>query len=127
MATEQLLVGYCVLVVMVVNAGIDRLPGKQQTLKVEETLHVQIQGREQELDEMLDAYNLAQTLSNHPRLIYSNITKRILSGANDIKTLGTGRASIILSLTCASHVSQIIDDLRVPELYALNSKYSMYA
>ena len=124
MATAQLLVGYLVLVVMLVNAGNDRMSGKRETLNVEEGT----QGGREKLDEMLDGYKLAQALSNHPRLIYSDITKQILSRAlGDAKTLGLGRPSTIVSLTCASHVYQVIDDLSVPELYALNSEYSMYA
>ena len=127
METAYLVVGYLTLAVLVVNAGNDRLPGKQEMFNVGETLGVRVQGGQEKLDEMLLGYDLVQTLSNHPKLIYSPVAKQALNRAlGEAETPDTGRASAIPSLTCASHVSKIIDDLRVPELYALNSEYSTF-
>ena len=99
------------------NAGNHRVPGG------EETLGVRVQERKT-LDEKLDGYGLAETLSQHPRFIYSIVARRVLGRAlSDASALDLGRASAIASSTCASHVSQIIDDLSVPKLYALNSEY----
>ena len=117
MVTRQLLVGYLALAVTLGNAGNHRVPGG------EETLGIRVQERKT-LDKTLHGYDLAETLSQHPRLIYSPVTRRALRHAlGDASALDLGRASPIASSTCASHVSQIIDDLGVPELYALNSEY----
>ena len=117
MVTRQLaiLVGYLAVTFTLGDAGNHRVPGG------EETLGIRVQERK---DKTLDGYDLAETLSQHPRLIYSSVARRVLDRAlGDASALDLGRASAIASSTCASHVSQIIDDLRVPELYALNSEY----
>ena len=112
-----LLVGYLALAVTLGDAGNHRVAGGG------ETLGIRVQERKA-LDKTLDGYDLAETLSEHPRLIYSPVTRRALGRAlGDASAPDRGRASAIASSTCASHVSQIIDDLDVPELYALNSEY----
>ena len=119
MVTRQLalLVGYLALAVTLGNVGNQGVPGG------EETLGIRVQERET-LDKTLDGYDLAETLSQHPRLIYSSFTRRDLGRAlGDASALDRGQASAIASSTCASHVSQIIDDISPPELYALNSEY----
>ena len=112
-----LLVGYFALAVTLANAENHRAPGGKETL-------VNLVQERKALDKTLDGYDLAETLSQYPRIIYSSVTRRALGRAlGDASAVDLGRASAIASSTCASHVSQIIDDLSVPELYALNREY----